>query len=162
MRSDDEPRPDWDHVWMKVADAVADRSLCSRAKVGTVVVTSDNRVASVSFNGAPDAFDCQGRPCVEWCERAMSGDTSPSYGTCSAVHAESNALTRSNWTEIQGGTIYTSAATCINCARLVVAAGLKRVVHRVSPSDMHRNPEAVEQYMRELGLDVDRADAEDR
>lgn len=155
-RTDADPRPSWDDVWMQVADAVADRSLCSRNKVGCVVVTPDNRVASVSFNGAPDVFDCAGRPCVEWCERAKTGDSSPSYDKCEALHAEANAISRANWTEIQGGTVYTSSATCINCARLVAASGIKRVVHQVSPEHAYRNPEDVEAYLESVGIRVKR------
>ncbi len=147
-------RPSWDQVWILVAQTVAQRSLCSRAQVGSVIVTADNRVASVSFNGAPDAVDCHGRPCIEWCARAKNQDSDPSYETCAANHAEANALLRANWTDIQGGTIYTSSGTCINCAKLVLGAGIKRVVHIVDPSQAYRGPEAVEAYLRGNGVEV--------
>lgn len=153
-RADSDPRPTWDDIWMQVADTIADRSLCSRSKVGSVIVTQDNRVASASFNGAPDSFDCQGRPCLEWCERAMTGDSSSSYDKCEALHSEANAIARADWSDIDGGTIYTTSSTCINCARLIAATGISRVVHRVSPEHAYRNPEAVEQYLREQGLDT--------
>ena len=149
-------RPSWDDVWMATADAVAKRSLCSRAQVGTVIVSSDNRVQAVSFNGAPDAIDVHGLPCTEWCERSMTGESGPSYDTCQAVHSEAQAIARANWDHIQGGTVYTCSATCINCARLIVTAGIARVVHRVDPSQTYRNPDAVEAYFRSAGVIVDR------
>lgn len=147
-------RPSWDDVWMKTALAVAGRSLCSRAKVGSVIVGIDNRVASVSFNGAPDSFPCHGRPCTEWCDRAQSGATDPTYVTCEAIHAEVNAIARAEWTQIQGGTIYTSSATCINCARVILASGIKRVVHVVHDEDAHRSPVEVTRYLTEGGVAV--------
>lgn len=147
-------RPTWDDVWMETALIVAYRSLCVRAQVGAVIVTADNRVQAVSFNGAPDRFDVSGEPCTSWCARATTGDTSSDYSRCAAVHAEANALMRSDWSQIQGGTIYSSGAVCANCAKLIIASGLDRVVHRVLTTDTHRDPSAVEAQIRSSGIEV--------
>ncbi len=147
-------RPSWDQVWAQVSRTAAQRSLCARRQVGSVIVTVDNRVASVSFNGAPDAANCQGLPCTEWCERAKTGATDSLYTTCAANHAEANAIMRADWSSIQRGTIYTSSATCINCAKLIGSAGLSRVVHNVSSDDLHRDPAAVTAYLESLGVTV--------
>lgn len=152
----DDGRPSWDQVWLTVASAIALRSRCDRRQVGAVVVTRDNRVASVSYNGPPRNLAVSGT-CSSWCERAMSGDTGPAYDRCEMIHAEANALLRAAWAEIQGGTIYVSAASCVNCARLVANSGLARVVHVVTEADLHRDPDAVEELLRANELSVQRA-----
>jgi dCMP deaminase len=63
-------RPSWDDTWLAVAQQVAQRSLCTRAQVGAVIVTADNRVIATGHNGPPAGFDHGGLRCTEWCERA--------------------------------------------------------------------------------------------
>lgn len=141
---------------METALVAARRSLCTRAQVGAVIVTQDNRVQAVSFNGAPDRIDVGGRPCTEWCERAATGSAGSSYTSCPSVHAEANGLMRSDWSQIQGGTVYVTGAVCGDCAKLIIAAGLSRVVQRVLASDAHRHPEEVEDKIRAAGVIVER------
>lgn len=147
-------RPHWVETWIQVADVFAERSLCTRAQVGAVIVTKDNRVASQSYNG-PAAGLNKKTPCTDWCPRAR-GETglTANYDACPAIHAEANALIRANFTEIQGGTIYVSRACCINCAKQVANSGLARVVHRVTSDDLHRDPDSVEDYLQRAGLEV--------
>jgi dCMP deaminase len=142
---------------MKVADDLGARSLCCRAQVGAVIVTPDQRAVAPAYNG-PAKGDPVDGSCSGWCPRAMAGDSSPDYGSCRAIHAEANALTRANFTEIQGATIYITGSICINCAKQVANSGIQRVVHRVLPEHEYRNPGDVEQYLRECGIEVLRSD----
>lgn len=139
---------------MQVAEIMGRRSRCARAQVGAVIVTRDNRLASAGYNGPAKGLMLKG-DCTNWCPRAMGKtELSSDYGACSTIHAEANALLRADFTEIQGGTVYVSHSSCINCAKLVANSGLKTLVHRVSDADLHRNPDAVEQYLRETGVAV--------
>jgi dCMP deaminase len=149
-------RPTWDQVWLKVALQIGPRSRCSRAQVGAVIVTHDNRVAALSYNGPPRGLEVSGS-CDHWCPRAM-GDApiGADYSACDAIHAEANAITRADFTDIQNGTIYVTHSTCINCAQLVGNSGISRLVHRVTDADAHRNPEKVESYLRKIGIEVSR------
>ncbi len=149
-------RPSWDQTWLAVASTIALRSRCSKRQVGAVIVTRDNRVAAVSYNGPPRGAQLNG-PCANWCPRAQFGETSPEYANCRSIHAEANALLRADWTEIQGGTIYVSSASCVNCAKLVANSGLRRLVHVVRPEDHYRDPDTVEELLRECGLSVARS-----
>lgn len=149
-------RPSWDEVWMQVALTVASRSVCSRASVGAVIVTRDNRINSTGHNGPPRGFDHGGVPCSEWCPRAMLGDNTPSYQSCSSIHAETNALVRCDYTQIAGGTLYCSRAICRDCAKMICNSGIARVVQIVTADDAHRAPDEVESYMRSMGLKVER------
>lgn len=150
------PRPTWDETWLAVADAIAARSHCERAKVGAVIVTADNRVASVSYNDPPPGEASGDEACGAYCPRAQGGPTVP-YSACKTIHAEMNGLLRSNFTEIRGGTIYVSSSVCGDCVKVISGSGLRRVVHRVTQDHAHRNPEAVELYLTGHGLEVTRA-----
>lgn len=155
MSAESETRPSWDETWMAVADAIALRSHCERAQVGAVIVTSDNRVASVSYNDPPPDEIKTDQTCSSFCPRAQGGPVVP-YSACKTIHAEMNGLLRSNFTDIRGGTIYVSSAMCADCVKVVCGSGLARVVHRVDPTQTHRNPDAVEKYLHEHGLSVHR------
>lgn len=148
-------RPTWDDVWMRTAIIVGQRSLCERAKVGAVIVTTDNRVQAASFNGVADRIDVQGRTCGHWCERMATGDLSGDYSSCPSIHAEQNALLRADYSQIQGGTLYCTHSICVNCAKIVMGSGLARVVYKINESDSYRNPEVVIDQMIASGLVVD-------
>lgn len=153
------PRPSWTDTWIQVAQIMGRRSRCARAQVGAVIVTRDNRVASQSYNGPAKGLLLSG-DCTNWCPRAMGKtDLSSDYGACSTIHAEANALLRADYSMIQGGTIYVSHSSCINCAKLVANSGLSTLVHRVTEADAHRNPDAVEKYLRDAGMKVVRISA---
>lgn len=146
-------RPSWDDVWLQVALTIAQRSQCDRAQVGAVIVTSDNKVDSCSYNGPVAALELTGT-CTEWCPRAQSGETTSDYGRCSTIHAEANALIRSDHNRIKGGTIYVSRAMCVNCAKEVANSGVSRVVQYVTELDLHRNPREVVVFLRKAKLRV--------
>lgn len=120
-------------------------------------MTGDNRVASTGYNGPARGQDAVG-PCTNWCPRAQGKtDITADYGACPAIHAEANALLRADWTQIQGGTIYVSHSSCINCAKLVANSGLRRLVHFIDDKAEDRNPDEVEAYLRRAGMSVERA-----
>lgn len=155
-------RASWDTTWMRMATAAGQRSRCVRAQIGAVIVTADNRMASVGYSGPPAnridvAIAGPESLCSEWCPRAQPGaDLSLGYESCATIHAEVNALLRSSWDDRQGGTLYVNGASCQNCAKVVAGSGITRVVHQVWDTDAHRNPEAVEKYLQTCGINVDR------
>lgn len=141
---------------MDVADVLARRSRCCRAQVGAVVVTADNRVNAASYNGPARGDDVKG-DCSNWCPRMQNDEHGSDYGTCRSIHAEMNAIARSDWSEVQGATIYVTGSMCINCAKAVANSGIVRVVHRVTTDRAYRLPESVEEYLRSVGIDVERS-----
>lgn len=149
-------RPSWDDVWMEAALNISRRSLCSRAQVGSVIVASDQTVLSQSYNGAPPGLAVSGT-CNNWCPRAQGkGELNNSYDNCFAVHSEANGVARLDRSRVKGATVYVNRSMCLQCAKLVSAAGVSRVVHQVSEEDLHRDPEAVEEFLRECGVAVER------
>lgn len=156
--SDQVYRPAWHEVWMTIAKTVAQRSLCSRAQIGSVIVTADNRVESVTYNGPPPQFDHAKQPCTSWCPRSQkSGDFSTTYDDCYANHAEANGIARSDWSRLNGATLYVNGSVCFQCAKLIATTGITTVFHVVNASDAHREPEKVERFLRQMGITVMRA-----
>lgn len=147
-------RPSWDEVWLQVAYDVSERSLCWRRQVGAVIVSADNRVQAASYNGPQPGFTHDRLDCRHWCPRSLSDDKSADYSACVASHAEASALVRADRSQLGGGTIFCTAGTCINCAKLIAHTELRRLVHVVGPQDMHRNPDDVEAFLRGTGREV--------
>lgn len=147
-------RPSWDEVWMQVADTVALRSRCSRAQIGAVVVSKDQRVSSTGYNGPAASFPNEGE-CIDWCPRAQG--TAPldnMYDACPSIHAEANALLYVDRSRIEGGTIYITDVACMQCAKLVSNSGVSRVVMRVQSKAEHRQPEKVMEYFIKCNIEM--------
>ncbi len=147
-------RPSWDKVWMDVADTIARRSRCSRAQIGAVVVSANQRVASTGYNGPAATLDVEG-DCIEWCPRAQGlVPLDNMYDTCPSIHAEANALLYVDRSRIEGGTIYITDVACLQCAKLVSNSGVAKVVMRVGSKAVHRKPEATIEYLKKCNVDV--------
>ena len=107
----------FDKRYMRMATIWAENSYCERRKVGALVV-KDKMIISDGFNGTPSGFE-------NVCEDA-NNVTQPYV-----LHAEANAITkiaRSN-NNSEGATLYVTASPCIECAKLIIQAGIKRVVY---------------------------------
>ena len=147
-------RPTWDAVWLEVCASIAKKSRCSRAQMGAVIVSKDQRIASTGYNGPAATFPCEGE-CSSWCPRAQG--TAPLdnfYDACPAIHAEANALLYVDRTRIEKSTIYISSPPCMQCAKLVSNSGISRVVCVIGSEDAHRNPGTSISYLRTCGIVV--------
>ena len=147
-------RPSWDQVWMDVADIIAKRSRCSRAQIGAVLVSANQRIASTGYNGPAATLDVEG-DCIDWCPRAQGiVPLDNLYDTCPSIHAEANALLYVDRSRIEGGTIYITDVACLQCAKLVSNSGVAKVVMRVGSKAAHRKPEATIEYLKNCNIDV--------
>lgn len=149
---------------MAVAEVVALRSPCARARVGAVIVDPTNRIVATSYNGPPSNFprpwedNCDGRQGeAGFCIRGKYGpteDTVISYSDCSTIHAETNALMFCDRRDREGGTIYVTSAPCLTCAKAVANSGLKRIVWGHHPEFDYRNIEQTILLLEESGLSI--------
>lgn len=105
-----------DRRYLRMARIWAENSYCERRKVGALLV-KDRMIISDGYNGTPSGFE-------NVCEDA-DGVTKPYV-----LHAEANAITKvarsSNSSE--GSTLYITASPCVECAKLIIQAGIRRVV----------------------------------
>ncbi|HXF62656.1 MAG TPA: cytidine/deoxycytidylate deaminase family protein [Caldilineaceae bacterium] len=113
-------RPTWDEYFMDIAFAVAERSTCDRAHVGSVLVR-DRRILTTGYNGAP-----AGLPHCDDVGHLMVD------GHCvRTLHAEQNAIIQAalHGVSIEGATAYVTHQPCLTCAKMLINAGIRRVVY---------------------------------
>ena len=158
-------RPDWSQTWMSIADIIGKRSKCSRAQIGAVIVSKNERIVATGYNGAAATFpekslnilksDIDTGTCLDWCPRARGeAPLDNMYDACPAIHAEANALLYVDRSQVEGGTIYITDVACMQCAKLVSNSGVTTVVMRVSSTAAHRKPEATIEYLRKCKINV--------
>jgi dCMP deaminase len=106
-----------DERYLRMALIWAENSYCKRRKVGTLVV-KDKMIISDGYNGTPSGFE-------NICED--DNNLTKSY----VLHAEANAITKlaRSSNNSDGATLYVTASPCIECAKLIIQAGIKRVVY---------------------------------
>jgi len=120
-------RPGWDEYFMKIAALVAERSTCLRHHVGALIVR-DKNILATGYNGAAAGVkDCLELGCLRDQLNIPSGTR---HEICRAIHSEQNAIIRAalNGISIKGATLYSTHQPCILCAKMIVNAGIKRVV----------------------------------
>ncbi|MDO8585484.1 MAG: cytidine/deoxycytidylate deaminase family protein [Armatimonadota bacterium] len=120
-------RPDWDEYFMEIAEVVAKRSTCLRRQIGAVIV-KDKRILATGYNGAP-----AGLPhCLELgCLRDELGIASGTrHEICRALHSEQNAIVQAALYGVstRGSTLYCTHQPCSLCAKMLINAGISRVV----------------------------------
>ena len=144
-------RPTWDEYFMEMAELTAKRATCSRRQVGAVI-TRDTRAVATGYNGAPRGLaHCEEKGgCLRQKLGVPSGQR---HELCRALHAEQNAIisAASMGNAIEGGTIYITHQPCVICAKMIVNAGIKRIVVREGYPD-----ELSMEILDEAGLKVER------
>ena len=120
-------RPTIDDYFLNIAEVVATRSTCLRRKIGAVLV-KDKRIISTGYNGAPSgAAHCLDIGCIRDRKKIESGTM---HEMCRAVHAEQNAVIQAalHGVSTRGATLYCTHQPCVICAKILINAGIVRVV----------------------------------
>lgn len=120
-------RPSWEEYFMQITQVVASRSTCLRRKVGAAIV-KDNRILATGYNGAPVGLaHCIDRGCMREKLGIPSGQR---HELCRALHAEQNAIIQAavHGIAIQGSVIYVTNQPCVMCSKMIVNAGIKKVI----------------------------------
>ena len=133
-----------DYRYLRMARIWAENSYCQRRKVGALVV-KDKMIISDGYNGTPSGFE-------NVCED--ENNVTKPY----VLHAEANAITklaRSN-NNSDGATLYVTAAPCIECSKLIIQAGIKRVVY----GEKYRLTDGLD-LLRRAGIEIVYLDVKD-
>ena len=127
----------YDKRYMQMAAVWAGNSYCQRRKVGALIV-KDRMIISDGYNGTPTGF-----------EKICEDDTNTSKPY--VLHAEANAITKiaRSHNSSDGATLYVTASPCIECAKLIIQAGIKRVVY----GEHYRLTDGIELLQR-AGIEV--------
>jgi dCMP deaminase len=121
-----------DLQWITACEKLAPIfSTCDKRQYASFVITSSGRVAGFGYNGSPPGHThCAEAPCPR-----LSADVQPGSpydsgaGRCISVHAEANALLYCDLVSRNGATLYVNGPPCPDCAKLILACGIARVVH---------------------------------
>jgi dCMP deaminase len=135
-------RPSFDEMYMAIAEIVSLRSTCLRGKIGAVIV-KDTRIVSIGYNGAPAKLgQCDEFGCIKDTDRG---------GCIRTIHAEQNAIAYAARVGIplEGSTLYVTMSPCIDCAKLIIATGIKKVIYK----EKYRKGYAVD-YLEVSGIDM--------
>jgi len=129
--SEHSTRPSWDEYFMQIAFQVAKRSTCPRAAVGALIVR-DKRLLTTGYNGSPRGLPhCTEVGCLmvnDHCVRTL--------------HAEQNAIIQGalHGVDVSHSTLYVTHQPCLNCAKMIINAGIERVVYAGDyPDDIARS-----------------------
>ena len=145
-----------DKYYLNIADAVLDRSTCLRRKYGAIIVKNDE-ILSTGYNGAPRGrVNCSQ---LGYCNREqLNIPSGQRYELCRSVHAEQNAIINASRSEMLGATLYLvglenrgggyveAAAPCSLCKRMIINAGIERVIVR-DTHDSYRIFEVDEEWV---------------
>lgn len=135
----------FDERYLEMARIWSKNSYCKRRQVGALIV-KDNMIISDGYNGTPSGFE-------NVCEDE-NGVTKPYV-----LHAEANAISKvaKSGNSSQGATLYVTASPCIECAKLIIQAGIRRVVY----SDSYRLTDGVD-LLKRAGIEVEQAGGEEQ
>ena len=131
----------FDKSYLQMATVWAKNSYCARRQVGAILV-KDKMIISDGYNGTPSGFE---NVCED--ENAV---TKPYV-----LHAEANAISKvaKSGNSSEGSTLYVTASPCMECAKLIIQAGIRRVVYR----DEYRLTDGID-LLRRAGIEVEKID----
>jgi dCMP deaminase len=142
-----------DHYFMNIAIEVARRSTCTRRQIGAIVVSEFGEIKSSGYNGNPRGLPhCEEIGCIRDKLNIPSGTR---LETCTAVHAEQNALIQAG-TNARRSTMYSTIVPCPICARMILNAQVARVVYIDDYSDL-----AGVELLKQAGVKLARLDKND-
>ncbi len=112
----------WDQYFMGIALLSAQRSKDNSTQVGACIVSEENKILSVGYNGMPTGCSDD---CMPW-EREGPPLKSKYFYVC---HAELNAILNNNGLSLKGARIYTTLFPCNECAKAIIQSGIKKVIY---------------------------------
>lgn len=121
-------RPDWDQYFMEIAAVVSKRSTCLRRQVGALIV-KNRQIVATGYNGSPvNMAHCEETGCLREQLQVPSGQN---HELCRGIHAEQNAVVQAAYhgVSVQGGTLYCTHQPCVVCTKILLNAGISRIVY---------------------------------
>ena len=126
-----------DSLYLRMASVWSENSHCNRSKVGWLIV-KDRQIISDGYNGTPSGFPNECEDC--------NNNTLPTV-----LHAEANAITKiaKSANSAEGSTLYVTLSPCFDCAKLIIQAGIKRIVY----SEEYRKTDSFKLF-EEAGIEI--------
>ncbi len=146
-------KPSWDEYFMSLAVVIRSRADCLRRRVGAIIV-KDLRIMATGYNGTPhNIADCSKGGCVR-CQKRHKGElkSGEKEESCVCIHAEQNVIIQAAYLGLstKGSTLFSTANPCSSCAKMLINAGITRVVCKME----HHDHEGIE-LLKKAGVKVD-------
>ncbi len=135
---------------MDITHLVAKRSTCVRRQVGALLV-KDKKILATGYNGAPSGLEhCLDIGCLREREGIPSGER---HELCRGLHAEQNAIIQAahHGVGIAGATLYCTNHPCIICSKMIINAGIERIVYEEGYAD-----KLAKSILKESGVELER------
>ncbi len=145
-------RPSWEDYFISIAYMVSSRSTCIRRKVGAVLV-KDKRIIATGYNGAPAGLK---HPDEVGCLREkLNVPSGERHELCRGLHAEQNAIIQAalHGVSTKGATLYCTHCPCSLCTKMIINAGIKKILYVEGYSDW-----LAKELAKEAGLKVKNID----
>jgi dCMP deaminase len=143
-------RPSWPEYFMSIAKLVATRSTCLRRSVGAVLV-KDKRILATGYNGAPTGIrHCEETGCLREKLGVQAGER---HELCRGLHAEQNVIIQAAYYGVstKGTTLYCTHKPCIICSKMLINAGVEKIVY------LEGYPDALaDEMLAEAEIEVER------
>src|SRR5882724_10353260 len=123
-------RPDRQHYYMAIAEAVSKRSNCIRRQIGAILVRED-RVISTGYNGTPRGLpNCSGGGCLR-CAETTDQTSGTNLGDCLCCHAEENCIVQAAYhgVSVKGSVLFTMLSPCLTCTKMIINSGIAQVIY---------------------------------
>lgn len=141
-------RPTWDQYFIDITHLVSTRSTCLRRQVGALLVKNRNILAT-GYNGTPSGIrHCEETGCLRERLKVPSGER---HELCRGLHAEQNAIIQAarHGVNIDGSTLYCTTMPCIICTKMLINAGIRRIVYDEGYAD-----ELAREMVEESGIET--------
>jgi len=141
-------RPSWDQYFIDITLLVATRATCLRRQVGALLV-KDRNILATGYNGTPSGIrHCEETGCLRERLKVPSGER---HELCRGLHAEQNAIIQAarHGVNIDGSTLYCTTMPCIICTKMLINAGIKRIVYAEGYAD-----ELAREMVQESGIEI--------
>jgi dCMP deaminase len=141
-------RPEWDDYFLEIVELVSKRSTCLRRAVGAGLVR-DRRILATGYNGAPSKLKhCLDIGCLREHLKVPSGER---HELCRGLHAEQNVIIQAAMHGVitKESTLYCTNHPCVICAKMIINAGISRIVIRDGYHD-----ELAAKMLKEAGISV--------
>ena len=150
----DKSKLSWDKTYLNIAKEFGTHSTCVRLNVGAVIV-KDNHIIGAGYNGSPSGMvQCNEVFTPDKISKPDFMEAHHCFALKNEIHAEQNAIAyaaRTDSTPLEGATMYITLSPCNACARLIISAGIKRVVY----SHEYDRENAGKDLLKEVGVSVE-------
>ena len=143
-----------DNYYMNYALEISPQANCIKGKVGAILV-KENKIIAEGVNSVPNGIKpCTEETCIRKKLNLKSGENQE---LCFVVHAEQNALidVLNNKVNVKGSTLYVTKQPCIICAKMLINAGIKRIVYLKAYPDKYS-----EGLLKEAGVEIEKYEGE--